>query len=283
MIAAGRIAVAGLLAGWVAIWLTPGTAIGAEPEPRVVRLALVNIADDIVQPLIPEFQKQSGIRAEIVYAGSDPFGVARSGRADLVVSHYGHPGVEPFVTEGLGKWPKPVFANQMALFGPPGDPANVKGMADAAGAFARIADSRSNFVANASHGSQYLEQMLWNSAGVTAFGSWYIDQGTAGKAAVEAASKNSAYVLWGVAPFLRYKRKHPVALEPLVLGDGLFQRIMVSVVVLPASGAPNIENAIAFERYLIAPATQARIRAFRYPGLEQQTWWPAGRHNGRED
>ena len=83
-----------------------------------VRLALVNIADDIVRPLIPEFQKQMGMAVEIVYMGTDPYGVARAGKADLVISHFGHPGVEPFVTEGLGAWPHTVFANQMALLGP---------------------------------------------------------------------------------------------------------------------------------------------------------------------
>lgn len=256
----------------------------AEPAPHVVRLALVNIADDVVKPLIPEFEKERGIRAEIVYMGSDPFSAARSGQADLVIAHYGHPGVEPFVTEGLGKWPKAVFANQMALFGPPNDPAKIKGMVDAAQAFARIAASKSKFVANSSHGSKYLEQLLWSSAGVKEFGEWHLDNATAGKAAIDAASKNSAYVLWGVAPYLRYKRKKPVGLEPLVVGDSLFQRVMVSIVVLPGvQKGVNVEAAKAFERYLVAPSTQARIRAFRYPDLEQQMWWPAGRHNGQED
>jgi hypothetical protein len=27
------------------------------------------------------------------------------------------------------------------------------------------------------------------------------------------------------------------------------------------------------------PVTQARIRAFRLPGIDEQIWWPAGRNN----
>src|SRR5215469_9639200 len=80
-----------------------------------IRLAMVNVPDDVVRPLLPDFQKQTGRSAEIVYTGNDPFAVAREGKADLVISHYGHEGVQPFVTGGFGLWPHPVFANVYAL------------------------------------------------------------------------------------------------------------------------------------------------------------------------
>jgi ABC-type tungstate transport system permease subunit len=81
-------------------------------------------------------------------------------------------------------------------------------------------------------------------------------------------------------PFLRLKRQGPIDLEPLVFQDPIFQRIMVSIVVNPkkVTGAHE-ESAKAFEKFLIAPATQSLIRAFRYPDFESQAWWPAGRHN----
>ena len=42
------------------------------------------------------------------------------------LSHYGHEGVELFVTYGYGLWPYAVFANQIALLGPASDPARVR-------------------------------------------------------------------------------------------------------------------------------------------------------------
>lgn len=261
-----------------------GNTSSAETKASVVRLALVNIPDDVLRPLLKDFQAQTGLHAEIVYTGSDPFSVAKAGQADLVISHYGHPGVEPFVTAGLGLWPHPVFANQMALFGPPNDPAHVKGLTDAAQAFAKIAEAKAPFVVNDGIGSRYLEDILWRSAGILNKGDWYIDPKADGKDAVDAASKKGAYVLWGVPPFLRYKQKARLALEPLVVGDPIFQRIMVSIVVNPAKiQDTNVDGAKAFEKYLISPATQARIRAFRYPDLDQQVWWPAGRHNSAKE
>ncbi len=91
-------------------------------------------------------------------------------------------------------------------------------------------------------------------------------------------------MLWGLPPFLRLKRQGPIALEPLVVQDPIFQRIMVSVVVSPKKvKGVNAEGAAAFQDFLISPPIQARIRAFRYPDFDQQAWWPAGRHNSARE
>jgi tungstate transport system substrate-binding protein len=249
-----------------------------------VRLAMVNVPDEAVRPLIPEFNKQSGYEAVIVYTGNDPFAKAREGKADLVIAHYGHEGVEPFVCSGLGLWPHPVFANQMALLGPSSDPAHIRGLTDAAEAFRRIADAKAFFMINGSEGAEYLETILWMSAGRSPNGDWYLDPHSEGRAAVRTAAEKGAYILWGLPPFLRLKRQAPLALEPLVTGDSIFQRMMVSIVVNPKKTAGvNFEGADRFQSYLIAPATQAKIRAFRYPDFAQQAWWPAGRHNNARE
>jgi tungstate transport system substrate-binding protein len=256
---------------------------GAKAASRV-RLALVNVPDEVVRPLLPEFNRQSGYEAVIVYTGNDPFTEARNGKADIVISHYGHEGVEPFVSSGLGLWPHPVFANQMALLGPPSDPAHVRGLTDAAEAFRRIADAKALFVINGSEGAKYLAQILWISAGISPKGDWYLDLHSEGRAAVRSAGEKGAYTLWGIPPFLRLKRQAPLALEPLVTGDPIFQRIMVSIVVNPKKiTGVNFEGASSFQKYLIAPETQAKIRAFRYPDFDLQAWWPSGRHNNAHE
>jgi tungstate transport system substrate-binding protein len=249
-----------------------------------VRLALVNVPDDLIKTLLPGFKKESGYDAEIVYTGNDPFAEARNGKADLVISHYGHEGTEPFVSAGFGLWPHPVFANQMALMGPPADPAHVRGLTDAVVAFRRIAEAKAPFLSNNGAGARYLEDILWISAGRPDKGDWYIRSKSEGRAAAREASEKGAYMLWGVPPFLRLKRQTHLNLAPLVVADPLFQRIMVSIVVNPAKiKGVNAPGAAAFQDYLISPATQARIRAFRYPDLDQQVWWPAGRHNNTRD
>jgi tungstate transport system substrate-binding protein len=252
----------------------------APPQGGTVRLALVNVPDEILKPMLPDFQKQTGFKAEIVYTGNNPYSVAREGKADLVISHYGHEGVEPFVTEGLGLWPHPVFANQMVLLGPPSDPAHIRGLTSAAEALRLIAESKSPFVVNNGTGAKYLEEILWTSVGIKEKGSWYLNLKSEGRKAAQDAAQKGAYVLCGLPPFLRLKRQGPLDLIPLVVGDPILQRIMVSIIVNPKKiEGINLDGAKAFQEFLIAPATQARIGAFRYPDFDQQAWWPAGRHN----
>lgn len=271
----------------VAIALAIGVGVATQSlpsqQPAGVRLAMVNVPDEILRPLLPRFRQEHGLEASIVYTGNDPFTEGRSGRADLVIAHYGHGGVEPFVTERLGLWPKAVFANQMALFGPPGDPAGVRGVKDLAEALRRIESTKSRFVANASEGATYLTEIAQGNRRLEAIASRLQNA-----AAVRVASDRSAYVLWGVPPFLRLKRQQPaeqpLLLEPLVVGDPLLQRIMVAIVVNPeAVKGVNATAAKTFQAFLLSPAVQARIAAFRYPDFDQQVWWPAGRHNSARD
>ena len=75
---------------WAAILAIAAVECSLDSPPAfgqsaIVRLALVNVPDELLRPLLPDFQKQTGIRADIVYTGNDPFAVAREGKADLVI------------------------------------------------------------------------------------------------------------------------------------------------------------------------------------------------------
>jgi tungstate transport system substrate-binding protein len=248
-------------------------------------LALVNVPDDVLRPLLPAFEQQAGLRASIVYTGNDPFSAGRSGQADLVIAHYGHDGVEPFVTGGFGLWPKAVFANQMALMGPSSDPAGVRGTRTLAEAFRRLETTKSAYVVNASGGARYLEEIARTGRGKPGD---VIDTGAENAAAVRLAADRGAYVLWGVPPFLRWKRQQSIEqatnIEPLVIDDPMLQRIMVAIVVnAKAVKGVNSDGAQRLQQFLLSPAIQARIAAFRYPDFDRQVWWPAGRHNSARE
>lgn len=258
-----------------------GVAV-AQLRPGVVRLAAVNTPEysGLLDDLIAVFKQESGTSVE-VYSGEDVYEQAREGRADLIISHYGKPELQPFMEDGLGQWPLMVFANQQLLVGPTHDPAHVRGLADLGEAFRRIAESESPYLVNGQDGLQYLEAIAWEAAGGPEKGAWYQDAGLRGPQAVTAAGQQGAYILWGAFPFLRFQQERPeLGLEAMVLADPLLQRVMVSVVVRPDRfpGA-NVEGALAFQRFLLTPATQARILTYRAPGFDQQLWWPAARNN----
>jgi len=254
----------------------------ARAQSTVVRLAVVNTPEDggLLREILPEFERQTGLRVQ-VYSGEDVYDRARAGQADLVISHYGHPGVEPFMTDGLGLWPRFVFGNQNVIIGPSSDPAQVANLQDAVEGFRRIAQSRSPFVVNNSGIPKYTEDLLWEAAGRPSKQGWYVDLGLREQTAVAAAGQRGAYTIWGLVPFLQYLAQNPqVDLRPLLVKDSWLSRMMVSVVVKPEKfPAANVEGAKALEKYLLTPSTQARIRAARYPGLDHALWWPSAREN----
>jgi tungstate transport system substrate-binding protein len=244
-------------------------------------LGAVNTPDysGLLDELVAQFGAHSGMQVT-VYSGEDVYQHARAGEVDLILSHYGHKDVEAFMTDGLGQWPRTVFANQIAVVGPPADPAGVRGLTDATEAFRRIAASGSTWVVNNLPGLGYLEAILWEGAGRPSKGEWYVDTDLAQGQAVQMAGRRGAYTVWGIFPFLRFLEQQRADLEPLVLADSLLQRIMVTILPDPRHfPTANLEGAAALQQFLLTPATQAHIREFRYPGRSEQLWWPAGRHN----
>ena len=251
------------------------------PTTSLVRLSSVVTPQDggLYDDLLPDFERQTGYRVELTI-GEDVYGPARDGQADVILSHCGHRDAQAFVQEAFGQWPQSVFFNQHALLSPPRDPARVQNSTDLVEAFYHIANTRSPFIVNDNEVIKYLTEILWNAAGSPEKEGWYSDQGLQGQDAIEEAAQREGYVLWGLTPFLRAQQQNEVALEPLMMNDPLLQRMMMTVAVDPekVSGV-NAEGAMAFQEYLLAQRTQARIRAFRLPGIDQQIWWPAGWNN----
>jgi tungstate transport system substrate-binding protein len=173
-----------------------------------------------------------------------------------------------------------VFSNQAVLIGPESDPAKIKGLSDATLAFRRIAEAKAPFIANSIDGIQYLESLLWESAGNPARGDWYHDPGIEKADVVQLAEEKQGYFLWGAYPFLRHRNNFGSNLEIMVSADPILQRVMVAIMVNPNKiQSANFTGAERFLDYLLDPATQARIAAFRSDGMDAQLWWPAARHN----
>jgi tungstate transport system substrate-binding protein len=247
-------------------------------------VAVVNTPDVLLNELIPAFEQITGYDV-VLEITEEVYDRARAGLADLVIAHYGHPGTEAFITDGLGRWPRMVFANQAVLVGPSSDPAGIRGLTDAATAIGRIAERGGEFLVNNASTEKYLADVLWRTAGSPAKSRWQVDLQLRDQLAIETAAQRGAYTLWGLVPFVRFleqrrQQGRPVAMETLVVRDAMFPRVMVSIVVRPDRiRGVDEAGAAAFERYLIDPSTQARIRQFRHHGLTEQTWWPAGRNN----
>lgn len=260
---------------------TPSAApAAASARAEVVRLSTVVVPNDsgLYKELLPDFEKRSGLKVELM-GGQDVYGPARAGRADIVLSHYQHDGLSPFMQEGYGEWPRLVFSSPGAIVGPAADPANVRGLTDAVEAFARIAKSGSTFVVNDTDGLKYVVEVAMRSGGI-ASGAWLVDKGVNRGQAMQAAAQAGGYTVWGLIPFLRSQQQNTLALEPLLMNDQLLKSIMVTAVVSEAKvSGVNAKGARAFQHWLLEPQTQARVRSFRMAGIAEQVWWPAAHDN----
>ncbi len=258
-------------------------APGAE-SASIVRLAtVVTIRDGgLLAELIAQFEAQSEWTVQ-VYAGQDIYEKARAGEADIVFSHFGHRAAQAFLTDGLGQWPLMILFNSMALIAPSDDPAGVVGLDDPVEAFKQIANSGSPFIVNANAELSYLTETLWILAGQPDKSGWYHNTGLQNLEAVQEAAAQGGYTLWGATPFLVAQEANPLPLQPVLYGDELFHRIMMTTVVNPAAFPDaNITGAQAFQEYLLTPSTQALIYSHRYPGIDQPLFWPAGRNNAND-
>jgi tungstate transport system substrate-binding protein len=273
----------GFVAGAWPLIAERAPAADGEQGGGLVRVAVVNTPDVLLNALLPAFQNRTGQQVTL-RIGEDAYDVARAGNADLVIAHYGHPGTEAFVSEGLGHWPRMLFSNQAVLIGPRRDPAGIRGLSDVVEASRLIVRRGGEFIVNNAPTEKYLAQILWEASGRPPNTGWLLDLGLRDQAVVEAAAARGAYTLWGLVPFVRLQAQRDLGLDALVTGDPLLQRVMVGIVVNPARIAGvNQTGAIALLRYLLEPSTQASIRGFRHHGLLDQTWWPNGRANAAAD
>ena len=173
-------------------------------EPDVIRVASVKTAveGNLLPELIARFERESPHRVKLA-TGVRVYDLARDGNADVVVSHYGHKDAEQFVLEGLGEWPRTIFSNQMALLGPPNDPAGVRASSDLVDAFAKIAAKKTPFIINDLDGVRYLTEILWNAVGRPDRTGWLLDAEVSRTVAVSQAKELGAYTLWGLTPLDR--------------------------------------------------------------------------------
>ena len=270
----------GLAVGAIAAML-PRSVAAKWHRPRTVRLVTIPAVQSggLLDELVATFEDETRYTVEVAVS-TDPYGQARAGAADIVFSHLGFVDSQEFVQKGFGRWPQCIFSNIVIFVIPPNDPAGIRGLTDPVEAFRRIAETESPFILNNLGEIVFVVDTLWNAAGRPDKAGWFIDEGLQGPAAMQAAAARGGYSAWGLHPFLMLQQQQNLPLEAKLFDDSLFQRIIASVVVNPAKvrGA-NLHGALALEIFLIAPETQAQIRAFRHPSFDRPIFWPAANNN----
>jgi len=254
----------------------PATAEGA--RHITVQSGTTLEASGLFEHLLPRFEEMTGIDVRVVAVGTgQALRNARNGNADALLVH--HPPSEyAFVANGHGIRRFDLMSSEFYLVGPESDPAAVGGMASAAEALARIAESGAPFVSRADDsGTHHRELALWDRAGIEpdeGGGRWYRETGAGMGTTLNIAVEMGAYTLTERATWLGFGNKGGHAV--LVEGDPALFNSYGAIVVDPERH-PEAKAHLAqvFVDWLVSAAGQEAIAEFRIGG--EQAFFPNAR------
>ena len=251
----------------------PFLAAQAQGEKFIVMASTTSTEQSgLFSHLLPAFTHATGIAVRVVALGTgQALDMARRGDADVVFVH-DQAAEEKFVAEGWGLKRSAVMYNDFVIVGPKDDPAHATGK-DVTAALGKIAAADATFVSRADKsGTHSAELRYWKAAGIPAPAFAHYEQCGCGMGpALNIAASKNAYALTDRGTWLSFKNRAELAV--LVEGDKrLFNQYGVMVVNPARHPHVKKELAQAFADWVVSPAGQASIAAYRIDG--QQLFFP---------
>ncbi len=186
---------------------------GVAGDERFITVASTTSTENsgLFRHILPLFKARTGIAVRVVAVGTgQAIRLARNGDADVLLVHH-RPSEIAFVAAGHGVARRDVMYNDFVLVGPKADPAGLRGVTDAAAAFARLAAARALFASRGDDsGTHKTELGLWRAAGVevaAASGSRYREMGAGMGATLNSAAAMDAYALADRATWLAFSQQ----------------------------------------------------------------------------
>jgi len=194
-------------------------AAGVHGAERL-RLATTTSTENsgLLAVLNPVFEQRHGVEVDVIAVGTGKaLRLGENGDVDVVFVH-APPAEEAFVAAGHGVGRRPVMHNDFVILGPPSDPAGARGARTAAEALRRIAAAGESFVSRGDDsGTHKKEKSLWDTAGASPGGRWYLAVGQGMGATLQIAADKLAYTLADRGTWLAYRGDTP--LEVVLEGD----------------------------------------------------------------
>ncbi len=241
-----------------------------------LRLATTTSVDNsgLLDVLLPEFAKQTGLRVEAISVGSGKaLQLARRGDADLTLTH--DPNLETvFLAEGRALVYRKIMFDDFIIVGAPADPAGVAGAPTAVEAMRRIAVSGAPFASRGDEsGTEAREKLLWVQAGASPAKGKRLEAGQAMAPTLRLASESAAYCLTDRPTFMQLRDK----LRLRILFEG-GPDLLNSYAIMIVRAAPSQvqAEAVRFLDWLTGDSGRRFIADFRVKGVPAYTVWPPG-------
>ena len=253
-----------------AAFLAAALTVSAPALAETIRVASTTSteASGLFDRLLPEFTAASGIRVRVIAVGTgQALRLARRGDADVLLVHH-RPSEEAFVRAGYGLRRHPLMYNDFVIVGPDSDPAEVRGLTDAAAAFGRIRGAGAVFLSRGDDsGTHRRERSLWQASGTAPSerAGWYREIGAGMGRTLNTAAAIPAYTLVDRGTWLSFGNRGPLRL--LVEGDRRLRNPYGVIAVNPEKH-PHVkaEAARQFIAWLVSAAGQRAIGSFRIGG-----------------
>jgi tungstate transport system substrate-binding protein len=244
----------------------------AQADERFITLAssIEPEASGLFDYLLPIFRASTGVTVHVIAVGTGrALAMGERGEADALLVH--DPiGEAKFIAHGFGIDPCPVMFDDFVIVGPGTDPAGIRGLKDAAKAFAQIASAGVLFASRGDDsGTHRAELRLWKLAGVQLDprSAWYqkLDQGT--EATLNIAAGMNAYTLTDRATWANFNnRQH---LQILSEGDPALFNSYDSIVENPAKWPlVRFSDAQTWHKWLASEAASHAIARYRINGVQ---------------
>ena len=250
---------------------TTTSAVTETPSSETQRLILATTTSTedsgLLDFILPNFTDQYNAQVDVIAVGTgQALALGETGDADVLLVH-AREREEAFVAEGHGTARYDVMDNDFVIIGPEDDPASVKGLEKAAEAFAQIASREQPFVSRGDDsGTHTKERAIWEAAGMTPEGGWYLAAGQGMGAVLNMSEELQAYTLSDRATFLA-RRAENLALVILLEGDPiLFNPYGVIPVNPEKHPGVNAELAQQFVDWLLSVETQGLILTYEVNG-----------------
>lgn len=215
----------------------------------------------LLQALGEAFDKKEGARLIWIKAGSGAsLNLLKTGQVDMIMVHAPH-AVNKAITDGWATNRTLIGSNEFYIVGPKSDPAGTKSASSSADAYTRIANAQSNFISRGDNSGTHQKEMdIWNKAGITPEGSWYIVNNDFMTASLKKANAENAYFMADSSTWVAEKDVAP-NLVVLYRGDQFLVNTY-DALAAPTGATANRDIAVKFIQFVASDEGQMIIRNY---------------------
>lgn len=238
-------------------------ALSFEGQELLLATTTSTADSGLLDYILPDFQAKTGATVNVVAVGTgQALMLGEEGNADVLLVH-ARAREDAFMDAGHGVRREDVMYNDFVILGPESDPAGIKGMTDAAAAFAKIAETQSPFISRGDDsGTHTKEKSIWAAAGVEPAGDWYNSAGQGMGSVLTIANEELAYTLSDRATYLA-RTLEGIDLVIAVEGDPILFNPYGVMTVNPNKGEHiKVDLGNAFVDWIISVPTQELIGTF---------------------